>query len=84
MFYILLVGQKGVLDPGQLRQLRHPGARGQVEPPVDTGTKQSVTVRSESQYETQRLSSQVEGEEDNTPHCNWVRRFVVDIAFHLA
>ena len=27
---------------------------------------------------------QVEGEGDSMPHCNWVRRCVVDTAFHLA
>ena len=24
------------------------------------------------------------GEDDSVPHCNWVRRCVVDTAFHLA
>ena len=82
MFYIL--GQKGVLDPGQLRQLRHPGVCAHVEPPADTDTMQIVTVRSKTQCQINDYRLQVEAEGDGVPHCSLVRRFVVDIAFRLA
>ena len=49
-----------------------------MEPPADTGTTQIVTVRSKSQYQIRRLQVEVEG--GSAPHCDLVRRFVVDIA----
>ena len=68
MIYIL--EQKVVLVLEQLQQLRHPGACAHVEPAADTGTMQSVTVRSETQCQIDDYHLQVEGEGDSVPHCN--------------
>ena len=53
---IYILEQKCVLVLSQLPQLQHPGVYAHMEPPADTGTTQSVTVRSETQYQIQRLS----------------------------
>jgi hypothetical protein len=50
--------------------------------PADTTVR--VTVRKENQYHIDDHCLQVVGEGGSVPHCNWVRRCVVDTAFHLA
>ena len=48
--------------------------------PADTIVR--VTVRSETQYLFDDYRLHVVG--SSVSHCNWVRRCVVDAAFHLA
>jgi hypothetical protein len=45
---------------------------------------QSVAVRRDAPYPIDGYHSQVEGGDDSVPHCDWVRLFVVGIAFRLA
>ncbi len=47
-------------------------------------TMRGVTVRRETQYNTDEYRLQVVGEGDSVSHCNWVRRCGVDTAIHLA
>lgn len=73
-----------MLELGLVRQLRHAGACTHMEWVGRVDTIVCVTVRSKIQYHTNDYRSQVEGEGGGVPHCNWVRRRVVDAACHLA
>jgi hypothetical protein len=69
---------------GQVRQLCHPDACAHMGPVEPAGASMHVMVRKESCHINDNYCLQVVGKGGSVPHCNWVRRCVVDTAFHLA
>ena len=73
-----------MLGLGLVRQLCHPDACAHMELAEPVSSVMRATVKRKTQHHIDDYRLQVVGEGGSVPHCNWVYRCVVDIAFHLA